>query len=219
MKIININYKDPNIDAIKKVADVIKKGEMAIVPGDAVYTLVGDATNMESIKKINQIKKRDKGKAFNLGLGNLSDINNYGYYDNRILKIQEMFPDEPFTFVVKRKNGVLPVSLNPSYKKLGFRVPFNKVTSTLSKFNPTPVIGTSANVSGFGDSHSTSEVIEYFKKNFGEELCPKLFLNAGQLEERKPSTVIDVSENKIKIIRKGEIDEGNFYQKIKLISI
>ena len=56
MKIIKINYKNPDPNAIKKVANVIKKGRIAIVPGDAVYTVVGDAFNPEAIKKVYQIK-------------------------------------------------------------------------------------------------------------------------------------------------------------------
>ena len=129
MKIIQIDYNDPSPEAIKKIAAIIKAGEMALVPGDAVYTLVGDATNSEVINKVNKIKKRERGKAFNLGLYCLSDIKKYADFDERIFMIQKEFPDEPFTFVVNRKEEVLPKYLNPGYKKLGFRIPFNKITS------------------------------------------------------------------------------------------
>ena len=74
MKIIKIDYKNPDPEAIKKVADVISNGGIAIVPGDAVYTMVGDAFNLESIKKIQKAKRRDRNKAFNLGLYCLDDI-------------------------------------------------------------------------------------------------------------------------------------------------
>ena len=52
MKIVKIDYKNPDPKAVKKVADAINKGKIAIVPGDAVYTMVGDAFNLKSIKKV-----------------------------------------------------------------------------------------------------------------------------------------------------------------------
>ncbi|MFH1551575.1 MAG: Sua5/YciO/YrdC/YwlC family protein, partial [bacterium] len=78
MKIIKIDYKNPDPKIIKKVAEAIQSGRLAIVPGDAVYTLVGDATNIESIRRVQEVKRRERKKAFNLGLYKLSDIAKYG---------------------------------------------------------------------------------------------------------------------------------------------
>ena len=90
MKIIKINYKNPDPEAIKKVADAIEKGKIAIVPGDAVYTIVADAFNVEAIKKVYQMKKRERGKAFNLGLYCLDDIAKYGKSNSLIKKITKI---------------------------------------------------------------------------------------------------------------------------------
>ncbi|MBU2037030.1 threonylcarbamoyl-AMP synthase [Patescibacteria group bacterium] len=215
MKIIKIDYKNPDPKIIKKVAEAIQKGGLAIVPGDAVYTLVGDATNIESIRKVQKIKRRERKKAFNLGLYKLSDIAKYGKFSPLIYKIQKTFPNEPFTFVVSRKKGVLPAYLNPDYESLGFRVPFNKVTSTLSKFNRTPVIGTSANLSGLGNTYSIKELMDYFRGVFGRGVRPDIILDAGELPERKPSTVIEISDKEIKIIRDGEIKNDELNNKLE----
>ena len=218
MKIIKIDYKNPDPKIIKKVAEAIQKGGLAIVPGDAVYTLVGDATNIESIRKIQKVKRRERKKAFNLGLYKLSDIVKYGKFNPLIYKIQEAFPDEPFTFVVSRKKGILPAFLNPDYEGLGFRVPFNKVTSMLSKFNRTPVIGTSANLSGLGNTYSIKELMDYFSGVFDRGVRPDIILDAGELPERKPSTVIEISDKEIKIIREGDIERALLEKEIKKLT-
>lgn len=205
MKIVKIDYKNPDLGAIKKVADAINKGKVAIVPGDAVYTIVADAFNSEAIKKVYRMKKREKGKAFNLGLYCLGDIAKYGKFSSLIYKIAKKFPKEPFTFAVPRNKEVVPNFLNPDYKTLGFRVPFNKVTSTLSKFHRTPVIGTSANISELKDTYSVEELMEYFKSVFGYEIKPDIVLNAGKLPVRRPSTVVEIVNSKVKVIREGEI--------------
>jgi len=214
MKIIKINYKNPSPEVIKKVADSINKGKIAIVPGDAVYTIVADAFNPQAIKKVYKMKKRGKNKAFNLGLYCIDDIAKYGKFDPLIYKIVKKFPEEPFTFAVPRNKEIVPNFLNPDYKTLGFRVPFNKVTSTLSKFHRTPVIGTSANVSELKDTYSIKELMEYFRSVFGYEIKPDIVLDAGKLPTRRPSTVIELVNNKVKVIREGEIKTSFLEKKI-----
>ncbi len=208
MKIIKINYNNPDLEAIKKVANVINKGGIAIVPGDAVYTIVGDAFNLESIRKIQKAKRRDRNKAFNLGLYCLDDISKYGEFNPLIKKIAKKFPKEPFTFAVSRNKKTVPDFLNSDYKTLGFRVPFNKVTSALSKFHRMPVIGTSANISELKNTYSVKELMDYFKGIFGHDIELDIILDAGKLPERRPSTVIEIVDNKIKLIREGEIEPG-----------
>jgi len=205
MKIIKIDYENPDFEAIKKVAEAIHKGKIVIVPGDAVYTIVADAFNSESIKKVYKMKMRERNKAFNLGLYCLKDIAKYGRFNPLIYKIAKKFPKEPFTFAVPRNKEIMPNFLNPDYQTLGFRVPFNKVTSALSKFHRTPVIGTSANVSELKNTYSIKELMEYFRGVFGYEIKPDIVLDAGKLPIRRPSTVVEIINNKIKVIREGEI--------------
>ena len=168
MKIITINYHHPDPTVIRQVASFINKGEIAIVPGDAVYTIVGDAFRKDAIEKILKIKHRDRNKPFNLGLYCLDDISLYGSFNPLFKEISRRFPKEPFTFVVPRKENV-PVFLNPGCKTLGFRIPFNQVTSCLSKFHRSPIIGTSANISELKNTYSAEEFIEYFRGIFGRE--------------------------------------------------
>lgn len=214
MKIIKIDYKNPDPKVIKKVAYAIEQGKIAIVPGDAVYTIVGDAFKKEAIDKIFQIKKRDKGKAFNLGLYCLEDIAKYGEFSPLISEIAKKFPNEPFSFAVPRNNKKVPKFLNPGYKTLGFRVPFNKVTSTLSKFHRTPVIASSANISELKNTYSVEELLAYFKNIFGTDVAPDIVLDAGELPWRRPSTVVEIIGQKIKIIREGEITSGDIIKRL-----
>ena len=216
MKIIKIDYKNPDRRIIKKVAEIINRGGIAIVPGDAVYTIVADAFNKEAVKKVSKLKKgRGEDKAFNLGLYSFGDIQKYARFHPLINKIQEKFPKEPFTFAVPR-NKNLPKFLNPKFKTVGFRVPFNKVTLGLSNFHRTPVIGTSANISELPEAHSVEELLDYFRGIFGKDFQPDLILDAGKLKERKPSTVIELAEGKrVRILREGEVKKGVLEKEIK----
>lgn len=218
MNIVKIDYKNPDPKAIRKVATAIKQGKIAIVPGDAIYTIVADAFNKDAIRKVFKIKKRDRGKAFNLGLYCLEDIAKYGKSSPLIHKIQEKFPKMPFAFAVPRNDRIVPSFLNPGYKTLGFRVPFNRVTSTLSKFHRTPVIGTSCNISDLKDTYSVEELMDYFREIFGSKIAPDIVLDAGKLPKRKTSTVIEIIDRKIKIIREGDIERALLEKEIKKLT-
>jgi L-threonylcarbamoyladenylate synthase len=219
MKIIKIDYKNPDSKVIEKVAHAIEQGKIAIVPGDAVYTIVADSFNKESIKKVFKVKKREKGKAFNLGLYCLEDIAKYGKFSSLIYEIQKKFPKEPFTFTVPRNNKTVPKFLNPNYKTLGFRVPFNKVTSTLSKFHRMPVIGTSANISELKNTYSVEELLEYFRSIFGSEVAPDIVLDAGKLSRRRPSTVVEIIGGSVRVLREGEVVKDHLEKKIRKLAV
>lgn len=204
MQIIKVNYYNPDLGIMKKVAQAISEGKIVVVPGDAVYTIVGDAFNLDVIKKIYTIKKREKGKPFNLGLYSLEDITKYSFFNPLPEVIVKKYPNEPFTFVVPRKESV-PSFLNPGCKTLGFRIPSNKVTSTLSRLHRNPIIGTSANISELKNTYSVEELMEYFKSVFGHKVLFDIVLDAGKLPFRRPSTVIDLTNADVNIIREGEI--------------
>ncbi len=214
MKIIKIDYNHPNPAVIKQVACLINKGKIAVVPGDAVYTIVGDAFRRDAIQKILKVKRRNQVKPFNLGLYCLDDIALYGQFNSLLKEIAKQFPKEPFTFVVPRGKNV-PGFLNPGCKTLGFRVPFNKVTSCLSKFHRSPVIGTSANISELKNTYSVEEFMEYFRGIWGREFQPDIVLDAGKLPRRRPSTVIELIGNKVNILREGEISSAVLEKEIK----
>lgn len=216
MRIVKIDYNNPDPIIIKKVAQIIHEGKIAVVPGDAVYTIVGDAYNLDVLKKIYAIKKREKRKPFNLGLYSLEDIALYGEYTSLIPAIVNAFPDEPFTFVVPRKDSV-PAYVNPGYDSLGFRIPFNKVTSMLSRFHRSPVIGTSANLSEFDNTYSVETLTTYFNEVFGNDIMPAIVLDAGRLPGRRPSTVLKIHDTKITVIREGEIEISSMEKRIALL--
>lgn len=206
MEVLKVNYKNPDQRIIKKVALAIRRGEVAVVPGDAVYTLVTSSFSKEGIAKINRLKRRQTGKFFTLGLYCLEDINNYAFFNPVVLELKNAFVKEPFTFILKRRPKKTPEFLNPGAKKLGFRVPFNKVTSSLSKFHRLPVVASSANISGQPNSYDIKRVLNYFSDSQAS-LKPDIVIDAGPLTGRRPSTVLDLSEKRIRIIRLGELSK------------
>jgi len=84
-------------------------------------------------------------------------------------------------------------------KTIALRIPNHKLVLEIIKKIDKPLIGTSANISGKGSSTKIKEILEQFEK---QDIKPDLVLDAGDLPENLPSTIIDLSNHKPKILRR-----------------
>jgi len=187
-------------DHIKEASQVIKKGGIVVYPTESFYGIGADATNEEAIKRILRIKKRRETNPILLIIGNkkmlyslIEDMPDIGH------KLINRFWPGPLTIVFKASKNVLPV-LTASTGKIGIRMSGNPVARKLSEFSGVPITGTSANISGRPPCKSADEVIEQLQ---GVDLV----LDAGFLDSKAATTVIDVTEKPARIIRKGLIPE------------
>jgi L-threonylcarbamoyladenylate synthase len=215
MKIVKINYKNPDSSVIKKAAGIIKKGGLVVVPTETVYGILADGTNEKTVKKLLRLKKRDKDKGFDLTLYPLERVFKCVEFNPLVSKILERFPEEPLSFALPRKDS-LPAYLNPGFKTVAFHFFFSEIDKKLFKYIDLPLIGTSANISKLPDTHSVKKVAEYFRHTFGSSLEPDLILDAGKLSAgRKPSAIIELTEKSAKLIRAGDIPKEIMEKELK----
>jgi len=213
MKIVKINYKNPDSGVMRKAAEIIKKGGLVVVPTETVYGILGNGLNEKTVKKLLKLKKRTKDKGFDLTLYPLKRIFKYVEFNPLVSKILEKFPEQPLSFALPRKE-LLPAYLNPGFKTVAFHFFFSELDKELFKYISTPLIGTSANISELPDTHSVKEVAEYFRHTFGSSLEPDLILDGGKLPGRKPSAIIELAKD-IKIIRPGDISKEIIEKELK----
>jgi L-threonylcarbamoyladenylate synthase len=216
MQIIKINYKNPDPGIIKKAARIIKKGGIVVVPTETVYGILGNGLNEKTVKKLLKLKKRNKDKGFDLTLYPLKRIFKYVESNPLVSKILEKFPEQPLSLALPRKEP-LPSFLNPEFKTIAFHFFFSKIDEELFKYIDTPVIGTSANISELPDTSSIDEVADYFRHTFGSSLEPDLILDAGKLKKRKPSAIIELAGENIKVIRSGDLSKGDLQKELEKI--
>ena len=78
------------------------------------------------------------------------------------------------------------------------RIPKYKFLNDLLKKINRPLAQTSANISGQPPLTKINDII----KKFGRTDLPTFIVDAGDLPKSKPSTIISLLEDKIKILRK-----------------
>lgn len=181
--IIKISGANPDKKVIQKAAKIIRRGGLAAFPTETVY---GIAALPKFSKKLDKVKKRPKGKPYSLHIAYKKDLLKYIKSLNKTAGelIKKYWPG-PLTVILKTKSG----------RKLGFRMPDNKIALALIKAVGCPVIAPSANISGYKSPVSAEEI------TVSEGL--DLILDGGRTKYGQDSTIVDLSGEIPKVIREG----------------
>jgi len=201
---IKIFEENPNEREIEKVVKVLKQGGLIIYPTDTVYGIGCDITNTKAMEKVAKIKGVKLNKAnFSFICYDLSNLSDYVKQINTtIFKILKRALPGPYTFVLPGNNNLPKAFKNK--KTVGIRIPDNNIIRELVKQLGNPIVSTSI--------YDEDDLIEY---TTDPELIFEKWANRvdvvidGGFGDNKPSTVVDLSEDEIVVLRagKGSIDD------------
>ncbi len=191
----------PTYANLKKAMAVLKKGGVIAHPTETFYGLGVDPFNEGAVRKLFELKGRGFDKPVSILVKNeeaLFDIScEIPPAAERLIK---RFWPGPLTIVFKAKKGI-PKILTANTGKIGVRVSSNQIAKKLLDIIDMPITATSANPSGRKSPVTPQEVERYF----GDKL--DMIIDGGELEGKLGSTILDITEEDIKILRQGEITE------------
>ncbi len=200
-KLIKIYSDNPNEKAIEEVVAVLQKGGLVIYPTDTIYGLGCDITNQKALSKLAKLKgiKLDKAR-WSFVCHDLSNLSDYvRQIDSWVFKVLKKCLPGAFTFVLPSNN-----KLSGAFKKrktVGIRVPDNTICQAIVERLGNPLVNTSI--------HDEDEIIEYTTDpELIYEKWEKLvdIVIDGGYGGNVPSTVVDLSNDEIEIIREGKGD-------------
>jgi len=198
MKLLELN--DSNIQQIiNDMLSVLKKGGIIIYPTETLYGLGANALDVKAINKIFQIKKRPKTKPLPIVVRNLRWAEELAFIDGKVKKILKAVWPGPITVVLPKKE-IVPFVLTANSPNIAMRVSSSEFVNELLDSFGYPLISTSANISGQQPTNKISDIIGKFKK---AKLKPDIIISKGDLPVSEPSTVLDLTLNKPKILRVG----------------
>jgi len=189
---------------VQEAAAALKKGGVVLYPTDTLYGLGADAFSNTAVDKIYAVKERKDDKPIHAIVSDLGMAGKYGYIDDRIRKIATELPMGKITFIVKKRVGVTG-GIMRGMKTFGFRIPDNRFCQDMIRVFGKPITATSANASGYPPQNSIGPIFIQIGKNAG---LIDVAVNAGELPESKPSTVIDCTGKELKILREGVVSSG-----------
>lgn len=177
--------------------EYLKCGFVIAVPTDTVYGLACDATNVEAISRLYDIKARNKEKPIAICLGNVSDLNDWANIQHLPNGLLHSLLPGPVTLILKSINESLDRSLSLD-GKVGIRIPDYQFIRNLSQKLRKPLALTSANLS---NEPSATEISQF--KNIWNRV-PIIFDGGSLSVNNAASTIVDLSEpEQFKIVREG----------------
>jgi L-threonylcarbamoyladenylate synthase len=196
--IVKIDPAHPE-KAFSLCRDVICAGGVIAYPTDTVYGLGADPKNAGAVRKLFGIKGRQADQPILLLIKDASEVRDWASEVNPAAeRLMKKFWPGPLTLVFKAKPNVM-AELTGGTGTIGLRVPGNALTRQLLAALGTALTGTSANISGRPSLCTAREASEVIGG------MVDLVLDGGRAEGGNPSTVVDVSTERPKVIREGAI--------------
>lgn len=181
---------------IKLASSTVKKGGIVVFPTDTVYGIGCDPRNPKAVDAIYRIKKREESKNLPVLGYSKKEISEIAIFDKLSNKIADKFWPGPVTLVLKLKDKKIKESMKID-DKIAVRVPNHPCVLSLLK-ECKIIVGTSANYSGSQPFFDSKNLLGNFS---GFDV----FLDGGRIPDSNESTVVEIVEGDLKILRPGKI--------------
>jgi len=192
-----IKYPFTN-DSESFITDILSENQILAFPTETVYGLGGNAFSKEVADRIYLIKQRPRNKPFPL-LITLKWLKILCLWnDSRIDDLIEAFWPGPLTLILN-SNPDLPKHLKNNSGTLAVRFSSSDVVQRLIELGEYPLIGTSANKSGFPTCKSAEEVFSQLKDDVD------IVIDVHNRSENLASTIVHCLTEPFKILRQGAI--------------
>lgn len=196
MQVFKVDPENPEPETIYKAARVLHLGGLVAYPTETLYGLGANVMDMGAIQRVFEAKGRPEGKPVSMAFRDVWHAEKFAIFNDDARRLAEFMMPGPLTLILPAR-----VNMGDMFggEKMSVRIPSDPVAQALLKSVKFPITATSANLSGKADPTCAQDVIE----QIGEKV--DIVLDSGKCEHSRPSTVVDLSEGKVNIVREGAI--------------
>jgi L-threonylcarbamoyladenylate synthase len=182
---------------IMAAAQIVKQGGLVVYPTETVYGLGCDPLNLQAVKRILEVKG-DRNKPLPVLAASTVDAEKVAFFSPNGKKLAAKFWPGPLTMVFPKKPALQDV-VTFGLDSVGVRIPDNDVALQLLSLCGGLLVGSSANRTGEEPPRSVQEMSDELKG------MVDVVLDGGPTVQGMPSTVVDLSLEKPRILREGPI--------------
>ncbi|MBE0518767.1 MAG: threonylcarbamoyl-AMP synthase [Thermoplasmata archaeon] len=188
----------PEKDVDELIA-VLKAGELIVFPTDTLYGIGADPFKESSVKKVFIAKNRPFDMPLSIAVSNEKMMESVAVLNEKARAVIRMYMPGPITIMLAKKPSI-PDILTSGSNLVGIRIPDHPLAIRLiDRFGP--ITATSANL------HSQKDPVDasISKKDLKDHI--KICVDCGKTKYAAPSTIVDVSDGEVDVIRKGVIPQ------------
>ena len=189
-------------EIIAKAGKAITQKGVVVFPAQYFYGIAVDALDINALQKVFNIKKRALQNPLLVLIKDRDQLETLvdSIPDIAEKLIKKYWPGNVTIIFNAAKH--IPDLITAKTGKIGLRMPWHPVAKALVNAAGRPITGTSANISGCPACNSIKTIDPFILKN------ADMTLDAGELKTGLGSTVVDVTENSLKIVRQGQVSKS-----------
>lgn len=184
----------------------LRRGGVVVYPTETLYGLGADALDSAAVDRVLDLKRRQPDNPISVLVADPEMLRSLvADIPPDAQRLIDAFWPGPLTLVLPARN-TLPAPLLNGTGGIAVRISSQPIATRLVKALGHPVTATSANPSGKEPARTLEQAQIYFAGRI------KVFVNGGVLHSRTGSTVVEISGERIRIIREGDIRAADIRQ-------
>lgn len=178
---------------IKKIAEHIHQGKLAVVLTDTIYGILAKADDKEAVERVYKTKGRQPAKPFIILIGDRRHLDKFGISlgDWEEEQLKKYWPGK--VSIVMACDNDRYKYLHRETKSLAFRLPNDELLISLLR-ETGPLIAPSANPEGFLPAVDIAAAEKYFGQSVD------IYVDGGE-RQANASTLISIIDREIKVLR------------------
>ncbi len=182
------------------LVDALVGGGVAVIPSDTLYALSVRAFSPEAVKRIYDLKGRERGKPLSLFVAGGEDMERFFFLTPIAKRLAKACLPGPLTLVLRPKVPFPFLLLGPG-GGVGVRIPYHPLPRALVETLGEPLTATSANISGGKDPVTIAELPRELVEGVD------VVVDGGKVPGL-PSTVVDCTGEVLKVLREGVVSRA-----------
>ena len=192
---MDMQNTDEQIDA---AAALLRAGQVVAFPTETVYGLGSNALDPGAVARIFSAKGRPADNPLIVHISHPAEADAVAEVPGPARRLMEAFWPGPLTLVMRKRESIPPI-VTAGLSTVAVRMPAHPVALALIEAAELPIAAPSANRSGRPSPTTADHVAEDMRGRI------PLILDGGPCRVGIESTVLDVSESPVTLLRPGDV--------------
>lgn len=208
--VINVGSAPDVRDVVHRAVQALVEGQIVAFPTETVYGVAANARSEAAVERLAQLKDRKAGHPLALAVKSAEAAFDYvpavDLLGRRLARrcwpgpVTLVLPDSHPDSLMQQLPACVRQRISPN-GTVGIRVPGHQLILEVLRLMPGPLALTSANRSGMPDAVTAAQVVDAL----GDDV--DLVLDDGKSQFGQPSSVVQVDDGKLKMLRVGVVSD------------
>jgi len=195
------------INQIQEISQVIKAGGLVAIPPDTAYGIAVNRDDFKALENLKTAKGRPEEKPFPMMVSSVEQLETVAVVTEKQRKVINRFMPGALTIIFRKQSSLSDIVTN-GFSTVGIRMPDDKWVLELIDLVCSPLLVPSANLSGEPSCTNHRDVLSQLDGRIDAVVT-------GESGTELSSTVVDMSDDTVKILREGVITLDDIMEVVK----